>query len=148
MARSVQIYECAPLGLNREDAAAYIGVGISKFDEMVADNRMPAPHTIDRRRVWDREEVKMAFKELPKINEKDIVGSSRRRPIAEARQISVYLCREIMGTSLMDIGMHFGGRDHTTILHACRNIEKKIKTDKRIGYLIRSLQQDLTFSLI
>ena len=86
--------------------------------------------------------------EATKINEKDIVGSSRRRPIAEARQISVYLCREIMGTSLMDIGMHFGGRDHTTILHACRNIEKKIKTDKRIGYLVRSLQQDLTFSLI
>ena len=86
--------------------------------------------------------------EATKINEKDIVSSSRRRPIAEARQISVYLCREIMGTSLMAIGMHFGGRDHTTILHACRNIEKKIKTDKRISYLVRSLQQDLTFSLI
>ena len=86
--------------------------------------------------------------EATKIDEKDIVGSSRRRPIAEARQISIYLCREIMGTSLMAIGMHFGGRDHTTILHACRNIEKKIKTDKRISYLVRSLQQDLTFSLI
>ena len=86
--------------------------------------------------------------EATKIDEKDIVSSSRRRPIAEARQISIYLCREIMGTSLMAIGMHFGGRDHTTILHACRNIEKKIKTDKRISYLVRSLQQDLTFSLI
>jgi chromosomal replication initiator protein len=86
--------------------------------------------------------------EATKIDEKDIVSSSRRRPIAEARQISIYLCREIMGTSLMAIGMHFGGRDHTTILHACRNIEKKIKIDKRISYLVRSLQQDLTFSLI
>ena len=69
-------------------------------------------------------------------------------PIAEARQISIYLCREIMGTSLMDLGMHFGGRDHTTVLHACRNIEKKIKIDKRVSYLVRNLQQDLTFSLI
>lgn len=86
--------------------------------------------------------------EATKINEKEIVGSSRRMPIAEARQISIYLCREIIGSSLMDIGMQFGGRDHTTVLHACRNIEKKIKSDKRIGYLVRSLQQDLTFSLI
>ena len=86
--------------------------------------------------------------EATKIKEKEIVGSSRKRPIAEARQISIYLCREIMGSSLMEIGMNFGGRDHTTILHACRNIENKIKTDKRINYLVRSLQQDLTFSLI
>jgi len=48
----------------------------------------------------------------------------------------------------MEIGMNFGGRDHTTVLHACRNIENKIKSDKRISYLVRSLQQDLTFSLI
>lgn len=86
--------------------------------------------------------------EATKVNEKEIVGSSRKRPIAEARQISIYLCREIMGSSLMDIGMNFGGRDHTTVLHACRNIENKIKSDKRISYLVRSLQQDLTFSLI
>lgn len=86
--------------------------------------------------------------ESTKISEKEIIGSSRRMPIAEARQISIYLCREIMGTSLMDIGMHFGGRDHTTVLHACRNIEKKIKIDKRVSYLVRNLQQDLTFSLI
>lgn len=86
--------------------------------------------------------------ESTKISEKEIIGSSRRMPIAEARQISIYLCREIMGSSLMDIGMHFGGRDHTTVLHACRNIEKKIKIDKRVSYLVRNLQQDLTFSLI
>lgn len=86
--------------------------------------------------------------EITKIEEKEIVGSSRRMKIAEARQIAIYLCREIIGSSLVDIGMRFGGRDHTTILHACRNIEKKIKTDRRISHLVRSLQQDLTFSLI
>ncbi len=86
--------------------------------------------------------------EATKISEKDIVGSSRRMQIVEARQVAIYLCREIMGSSLMATGMQFGGRDHTTVLHACRNIEKKIKTDKRVSHLVRSLQQDLTFSLI
>ncbi|MFQ6677431.1 MAG: chromosomal replication initiator protein DnaA [Fidelibacterota bacterium] len=85
--------------------------------------------------------------EATKISERDIVGSSRRMQIAEARQIAIYLCREIMGSSLMNTGMQFGGRDHTTVLHACRNIEKKIKTDKRISHLVRALQKDITFSL-
>ncbi len=86
--------------------------------------------------------------EATKIPEKDIIGRSRRKPIAAARQIAVYLCREILGASLMDIGMHFGGRDHTTILHACRSIEKKINLDQRTQHLVRSLRQDLTFNLI
>ncbi len=85
--------------------------------------------------------------EATKVPEKDIVGSGRRRHLAEARQIAIYLCREILGSSLMDIGMQFGGRDHTTIMHSCRNIEKKIKTEKRVMHLVRSLQQDLTFSM-
>jgi len=94
------------------------------------------------------EDIIRRVSEATKISEKEIVGSSRRMKIAEARQISIYLCREIMGISLMETGMQFGGRDHTTILHACRNIEKKIKIDKRVGHLVRYLQQDITFSLV
>jgi len=71
MDRSVPLHNYAPLGLKREEAAAYIGVGPTKFDEMVAETEMPAPRIIGRRRVWDREEIKLAFKELPKIDEKE-----------------------------------------------------------------------------
>lgn len=86
--------------------------------------------------------------EKTKVGEKEIVGQSRKMKIAEARQIAIYLCREIMGASLNEIGTQFGGRDHTTVMHACRNIEKKFKEDRRINHLIRSLKQELTFSLI
>ncbi|MGP9805700.1 helix-turn-helix transcriptional regulator [Paracoccus sp. NSM] len=48
-------------GLCRGEAAEYIGVGVSKFDAMVADGRMPAPKRIDGRRVWDRRQVDRAF---------------------------------------------------------------------------------------
>lgn len=54
-----------PRGLNREQAAGYVGVGTSKFDEMVADGRMPAPKEIDRRKVWDRRGLDLAFDSLP-----------------------------------------------------------------------------------
>lgn len=54
-----------PRGLSREEAAEYIGVGASKFDQMVADGRMPQPKVIDARRVWDRHRLDSAFEALP-----------------------------------------------------------------------------------
>ena len=55
----------APRGLSRAETAAYIGVGTTKFDAMVADGRMPAPKKIDGRNVWDRHAVDSAFAALP-----------------------------------------------------------------------------------
>ena len=70
------------------------------------------------------EEIVRRVSIITRVSEKDIVSSSRKMEIAEARQVSIYLCREILGTPLVSIGMHFGGRDHSTILHACRVVEK------------------------
>lgn len=64
----------APRGLNREEAARYVGVGSTKFDEMVADGRMPKPKRVDGRVVWDRIRVDAAFTDLPddtKVNPLD-----------------------------------------------------------------------------
>jgi predicted DNA-binding transcriptional regulator AlpA len=55
----------APIGLSREMAAAYIGIGTTLFDEMVLDSRMPSPRMINGRTVWDQEELYAAFKALP-----------------------------------------------------------------------------------
>jgi predicted DNA-binding transcriptional regulator AlpA len=56
-------------GLSRAEAAYYIGVGTSKFDEMVKDARMPAPKRIDGRVVWDRRQIDEAFELLSDGNE-------------------------------------------------------------------------------
>ena len=53
-----------PRGLSRSQAAAYVGVGVTKFDEMVDDGRMPRPKRIDGRLVWDRIKLDTAFDEL------------------------------------------------------------------------------------
>jgi hypothetical protein len=55
----------APRGLNRSQAAAYIGVSATKFDELVRDGRMPSPKIIDRRKVWDKYQLDAAFEALP-----------------------------------------------------------------------------------
>ena len=55
----------APRGLSRDEAARYVGIGATKFDEMVADGRMPRPKRIDGRVVWDRLRIEAAFSDLP-----------------------------------------------------------------------------------
>jgi excisionase family DNA binding protein len=65
--------------LSRVEAAAYVGVGSTKFDQMVADGRMPGPKRIDGRRVWDRLKLDAAFEALPDENERadDVWGKVR-----------------------------------------------------------------------
>lgn len=55
-----------PRGLAREEAAFYVGVSPTKFDEMVKDARMPDPRAVDGRRVWCRIEIDEAFDALPR----------------------------------------------------------------------------------
>jgi predicted DNA-binding transcriptional regulator AlpA len=63
--REVLPYSLPPRGLSRVEASAYVGVGVTKFDEMVADGRMPRPKRIDARLVWDRLALDVAFSALP-----------------------------------------------------------------------------------
>jgi hypothetical protein len=54
-----------PRGLDRSSAARYVGIGVTLFDLMVFDGRMPKPRIINARRVWDRRELDNAFDALP-----------------------------------------------------------------------------------
>jgi len=62
-----------PRGMSRERAAAYVGVSVSLFDEMVKDGRMPPPKRANSRVIWDRIQLDAAFEALPD-------GGSERNP--------------------------------------------------------------------
>ena len=85
--------------------------------------------------------------EATNFSEQNLVSASRKKPLVEARQMAMYLSREILGSPLVELGMHFGGRDHTTVLHACRSIERRSKSEPRIKQLVTKLKQELTFPL-
>jgi excisionase family DNA binding protein len=53
-----------PRGMSRDEAARYVGVGATKFDEMVTDGRMPKPKRVDGRVIWDRLRLDAAFSDL------------------------------------------------------------------------------------
>ena len=63
----------------------------------------------------------------------DLCGSSRSRVLVTARQIAMYLCRELTELSLPKIGQQFGGRDHTTVMHADRKI-RQLMSERRAIY--------------
>ncbi len=88
------------------------------------------------------EDVVRRVSDTLKIKEKEIVGKSRKQEIVEARQMAMYLCRQVIGSSFANIGVYFGGRDHTTVLHAVKTIEKKRNQDNRTGDLVKGLKQE------
>jgi chromosomal replication initiator protein len=70
--------------------------------------------------------------------------SGRRfRRVARPRQVAMYLARELTGRSLPAIGRAFGGRDHTTILHALRRVEALMANNPQIAMAVRELREVL-----
>jgi chromosomal replication initiator protein len=77
------------------------------------------------------------------IDVKDIKGHQRTASIAMPRQVAMYLCCVMTEMSSTDIGRAFGGKDHSTVLHARKKIEKKIEEDPFFLELINRLQADI-----
>ena len=71
---------------------------------------------------------------------------SRRRSktLVHPRQIAMYLCRELTDASFPEIGRHFGGKDHTTIIHACKQINKAKEADSTLNATLESLKDQIT----
>ncbi|MCF8284878.1 MAG: chromosomal replication initiator protein DnaA [Sphingobacteriales bacterium] len=73
-------------------------------------------------------------------------SQTRKREIVQARQISMYLAKGHTKSSLKSIGMHFGGRDHSTVIYACQTVEDLIDTDKKFRAYVADIQKKLKLS--
>jgi chromosomal replication initiator protein len=67
----------------------------------------------------------------------------RSREVMLPRQVGMYLTRQLTSLSLEQIGAYFGGRDHSTVLHACRKVEQALTSDAHLCGAVRELQADL-----
>jgi len=90
------------------------------------------------------ENIQKAVCEYYKLRVADLLSRRRPRSIARPRQMAMALCKELTEHSLPEIGDAFGGRDHTTVLHACRRIEELSDTDGRIREDRAKLVRQLT----
>ena len=73
----------------------------------------------------------------------DMQGPSRRQPLVLARQIAMYLCRELTDLSLPKIGRLYGGRDHTTVMHAVDKVTRMLPSDPEVFDHVAELSQTL-----
>ena len=77
------------------------------------------------------------------VSPQDLRGSKRSNDVTFPRQIAMYLCRNVAQMSLPQIGIDFGKRDHTTVMHAVNKIEKEIKTNSNTRLIVESVQNIL-----
>ena len=79
----------------------------------------------------------------------DLVKSkTRKREIVQARQISMYYAKDLTKASLKTIGMHFGGRDHSTVIHACQTVNDLMETDKKFKSDIEEIGKRIKINLV
>ena len=78
-----------------------------------------------------------------KINKSDITGKSRKKEFIFPRHLSIYLVRQITNLSQTQIGKLFGNRDHSTVINAIKNIDKKIKIDKASKLVLKTIERKI-----
>ena len=74
------------------------------------------------------------------LRAEDVLGTRRRPDLVLARQVAMYLCRRKLGLSYPELGRAFGGRDHSTVIHAVKKIRKLLDTDKVVHTLVTELE--------
>ena len=107
----------------------------------IINNNQPAPVTVDK----IIEEVARTFSgNVPGgITPEDIRSKKRNANISMARQVSIYIAREITNMSMVEIGQTFGGRDHSTVVYAIRQAEQNIKKDPRTKALVDDIIKNI-----
>ena len=73
------------------------------------------------------------------LSKAELIGDKRSQNIVYPRQVAMYLSRELTDSSLPKIGRHFGGRDHTTVIHATSKIARLIREDRSVYNLVQEL---------
>jgi chromosomal replication initiator protein len=71
-------------------------------------------------------------------------SKTRKREVVQARQIAMYFSKNLTKASLANIGAHLGGKDHATVLHACRTVNNLIETDKRFRNYIEDIEKKIS----
>lgn len=89
------------------------------------------------------EEIKCAICDVFSITPQELTSSSRSNRVSWPRQVAMYLARELTDETLPEIGKSFGGRSHTTVMHACKQTDRRISSDNRARGTVHNLITEL-----
>jgi chromosomal replication initiator protein len=114
-------------------------ITLSMAESILKDIMSPAK---DRSHV-DIDLIKKVTAEYYSIKIDDMTAKTRKREIATARQVAMYLARTLTSASLPKIGEEFGGRDHTTVMHANDKITEELKSNPEIEEAVKTISQNI-----
>lgn len=100
--------------------------------------------TLQKEKIISADYIQDIVSNYFKIDKKDLVSSKKSNDITYPRQIAMYLCRTVGQMSFPRIGKDFGGKDHTTVMHAYKKIEKEIKENTNTKLIVESVKTIIT----
>jgi chromosomal replication initiator protein len=106
--------------------------------ELIPNYEAPEPRPVEVNAIMD------AVAKHYRIRKGDLVGRKRTRSISVPRQVAMYLTRQLTNLSLEEIGVYFGGRDHSTVIHAEQQIEAEKKRDAALAEVITQFTRRLS----
>jgi len=124
---------CAYISLtDSAPSLALIEELIADYSSAVNESHVSMPEIVD------------AVAERLGVSAEEILGPRRHKDLSWARQVAIYLSRELTDSSLAAIGHFFGGRDHSTVLHSYNKVADLLAEDRRVLFLINELKSQLT----
>jgi chromosomal replication initiator protein len=127
---------------------AYLSARKNMFDTLTieeVEQRISSVFMRSEEKRVDIGSIQKAVEVFYKISHEDLLGKKRSQGISYPRQIAMYLSRSMTSESFPDIGRAFGGKDHSTVMYACNNIEQKRQlsgeTDREIERLVAALKK-------
>jgi chromosomal replication initiator protein len=95
----------------------------------------------DKKKIVAMEDIQEVVCNQFHVKITELKSRRRSKTLVHPRQIAMYLCRELTDASYPEIGRHFGGKDHTTIIHACRQVAKAKDADTQLNATLESLKE-------
>ena len=117
-----------------KDSPITLAMAQSAIRDILNDNQ-PIPVTVNK----IINEVARTFN----VSNQDIRGNKRAANISKARQVAMYVTKDITQMSMSAIGDEFGGRDHSTVVYAISQVESMIKTDRRLKETIEDITKNI-----
>jgi len=127
--------------VNTLAASAGARLGSLTLDEAMALLQPNLKVSAERRVTVD--EIQKLTAEHFALKQADLLSERRTRSVARPRQVAMWLCKQHTTRSYPDIGRRFGGRDHTTVLHAVKKVEELLQSDEQIAKDVEALTRKL-----
>ena len=118
---------------------AYASLTKRPIDNDLVLETLEKVYPSERKREINIEFIQEVVAKYFKVTQEDLLAKKRTRSIAFPRQVAMYLCRELTDESLPQIGSDFGGRDHTTVMHACDKISTDRQNDTKVDSMLKEL---------